>query len=354
MTSHLGDPTSGGTRLILSLVKGLTTIGTQATVVSLRTTESARATLERLGVPLVSSKFTSGKVRFGPMALTRISKTASELGRISKSVRGADWKLLVSDDAIACARQLPGDNLAYLSNGAFPLLFLNQSYYRSQGVIKRVLSLDTSGIVRQNASYLHLYKVLLANSKCCRALMSFIYGIPFGDVIYPPIDRELFCPGKITPTSNYVLAIARNNSENGIELLHALARKVPLKLVGGAKVPNADCKGVVSDSELVDLYRNAAFVAFQPISEYFGYPVAEAQACGTPSLAFASCGPAEQISEGVNGWLARTRAEFLDRAAEIFSLGTSPELRSRCVAAARTYSIEESAGRLVTSLSQAR
>ena len=347
MSSHLGDQRSGGTRFNLALARGLTKLGTQVTLVTLRATAEAKRAVEGMGATLVAGQIVNGEVGFGPLALTRSPRTGRKVGLLAKTVKDADWKVLVSDDSIPCAEELEGDRLAYICNGAFPLLFFSRDFMRTSKFVKRVLSMDASGTIRRNAGHLGQFRHLIGNGKTCCSIASFVYGVPFTGVVHPPVDTHAFRPPSSAPSGEYVLALARNLSESGMDLLDSLARRVPLKVVGGARVAGADCRGLVSDAELIRLYQNARFLTFQPVSEYFGYAIAEAMACGTPSLAFDCCGPSEQIQNEVNGWLVRGTPEFLDRAGEQFKRETSADMRRACVAAAERFSLESEARTLL-------
>ena len=61
--------------------------------------------------------------------------------------------------------------------------------------------------------------------------------------------------------------------------------------------------GFVPDRDLAGLLAHSALVVHPALEEDFGLTVAEAQALGTPVLAYAAVGPAAIIEQGVTGWL---------------------------------------------------
>jgi glycosyltransferase involved in cell wall biosynthesis len=337
LISRLGDTTSGGTRYAAELARGLSKSGVHVSVATLFATESARAELARDEISVIS-RFESKKLpRPNPAAVTRLSGPGLALGRLASNQDPVDWYVLLSDDAISSVLELRKRKVAYVSQGAYPLLFLNPGFYHRNGMVKRLLSFDMAGAIRANGRCLSAFNLLLANSECCRTLMSFTYGVPFSGTIYPPVDVLRFSPSPQRPSADYALALARNESEYGISVLERLAQAIRLKIVGGARVIGAENLGVVDDTALIDLYRNAAFLAFPQVAEYFGYPVAEANACGTPVLAFSACGPMEQITNGTNGWLTHSRDGFLTLGQTLFREGIPDKSRTACRERAMRY-----------------
>lgn len=131
-------------------------------------------------------------------------------------------------------------------------------------------------------------------------------------VIHPPVNMQWFrntlAPEKekggyylvvsaLTPYKRTDLVIEAFNGWDRKLLIagEGPSRKYYEKLV---KTPNIRFVGTISDEELVYLYSEANALLF-PQEEDFGIVPLEAQACGTPVIAFAKGGALESVQEGV-------------------------------------------------------
>jgi glycosyltransferase involved in cell wall biosynthesis len=131
-------------------------------------------------------------------------------------------------------------------------------------------------------------------------------------VLYPPVDIDKF--PLTTNKEDFYATVARLVPYKRIDLLlEAFARMPQRELViigGGPELsklrhqapPNVHLQGHLSDAEVRDhLARAKAFVYAG--EEDFGISMVEAQACGTPVLAFARGGAAEIVVHGQTGLL---------------------------------------------------
>ena len=180
--------------------------------------------------------------------------------------------------------------------------------------------------------------VLLTISKFIAGKIKAYYGRE-AEVIYPPVDYTKFHLEIRNPKSeirNYYLAVGRLLHYKKFDLIVEAFRELgaPLKIVGmgpeyhkiknqiSPKHPpaggatgqvNISAQGgsasggknielipFVSDDELRKLYNGAQALIF-PQVEDFGLTAAEAQACGTPVIAFRGGGALEIVGDGVTG-----------------------------------------------------
>lgn len=181
----------------------------------------------------------------------------------------------------------------------------------------------------------------IANSKFCASLYS-TYGVKVHDVIYPPLDCQIFRPSTSKPSSNYVLTYFGKETEfstlkrvadSGVKI-KAFGSKAPFIRKELTKHLNIEFLGRVSTKELVDLYSNALFTLFPFNHEPFGYIPLESMACGTPVLTYKRQGPSEYVVDNSTGWLAETKEEFVRRAVELWDKGYPSHMRTKCVAEA--------------------
>jgi glycosyltransferase involved in cell wall biosynthesis len=117
------------------------------------------------------------------------------------------------------------------------------------------------------------------------------------DVIYPPVDVDYFTPGTTTQADDYYLAASRWVPYKRIDAIVAAFRTLPdrrLVVAGdgpdaarirGAAGENVTFVGEVERSRLRDLMRGARAFVFAA-EEDFGIMPLEAQACGTPVIAY--------------------------------------------------------------------
>lgn len=133
------------------------------------------------------------------------------------------------------------------------------------------------------------------------------------EVIYPPVDTDFFVPSQDTSRDNYFLIVSALVPYKRIELaIEAFNRwPKPLLIIGQGpeekklrKMASSHIKFLknVKDEELRTLYQRAqGFIL--PGEEDFGIATVEAQACGTPVIAFGRGGSLETVIPEVTGVL---------------------------------------------------
>ncbi|MEX2273448.1 MAG: glycosyltransferase [Vicinamibacterales bacterium] len=131
-------------------------------------------------------------------------------------------------------------------------------------------------------------------------------------VVYPPVDTDFFTPDATRPRNHYLIVSALvpyKRVEIALEACRSLGR--PLIVAGDgpdrARLektagPDVSFIGSQSNDQLRELYQSAHAVLL-PGEEDFGIVPVEAQACGTPVVAFGRGGALETVQDGVTGIL---------------------------------------------------
>lgn len=172
------------------------------------------------------------------------------------------------------------------------------------------------------------------------------------EVIHPPVQVDYFTPAQPSGTKRgeYVLGVGRWIPYKNLHLVVEAASLVgmPVKIAGrgperarieaaakDARVP-VEIIESPSNEELRDLYQEAAVLVF-PTHEDFGIVPVEAQAAGTPVVAFGVGGARDTIIDGVSGILTAS-IRPADLASAITSARDLPG--DGCVQSARRFTPE--------------
>ncbi len=153
--------------------------------------------------------------------------------------------------------------------------------------------------------------LFMANSEFIAEKIKSYYGRD-AVVVYPPVDTELFYPELQSGRKEYYLMVGRLLYYKGFDLGIAAFNQLQklLKIVGRGpelpklkklvKSPLIEFIESAGDDELRLLYSNAKALIFPQIED-FGLVAAEAQACGTPVIAFAKGGAREIVLDKKTG-----------------------------------------------------
>ncbi len=338
LAGEIGNVTSGQSRFAMNLAAGLRAEGVDVALCGSAIHSDAERALHARGVRTENLGLRSHRI-----AQARLLTLGSRVGRaVATRAVGAlpaDWYVVLSDAVVDAIEALPSTHSVYVCNGDLALLFLSPPFYSSHGVAKRWLARGMSRYILQNAERARRYRLLLANSLFTKNFMTFLYATQFAGVVYPPVDPAAFAPELPAPGQAYALAIARNENEQGLETLRRVAARIPLRVVGGARVPGAINLGRVSDPELRHLYAGARVTISPIVSELFGYSVAESLSCGTPVLTLDSGGPSEQIEDGRNGWRVHGAETLIETAVRLVREGYDDRIRAEAVRSAARFSI---------------
>ena len=174
-----------------------------------------------------------------------------------------------------------------------------------------------AGMARWDAATAGRVSRFLANSQYVAGRIRRYYNRR-STVVYPPVDTDFYRPDPSRPAGPGALVVSALVPYKRLELAIEACRiaRVPLSIVGqgpeearlrqlaGSEV---EWLGWRADEEIRDLYRQAAVVLL-PGTEDFGIVPVEAQACGTPVVAYAEGGACETIIPGVTGALVSEAA----------------------------------------------
>ncbi|MFH1188770.1 MAG: glycosyltransferase [bacterium] len=154
--------------------------------------------------------------------------------------------------------------------------------------------------------------IIFTNSHYTREKINNFYARD-ADVLYPPVNTDLFFPEQTKKDSPYYLAFGRIIHYKRFDLIvdafNILQR--PLLIIGDGpekenikkriRSPYITMHPMIEDeNELRKIISNAKAFIF-PQEEDFGLVAAEAITCGTPVIAYGRGGALEIVQEGING-----------------------------------------------------
>lgn len=229
----------------------------------------------------------------------------------------------------------PPEGVPHVSYCHTPMRYawhMRESYFQGRGLkpwlIDKLLARLRDWDRRTAAHVTHF----LANSQVVRRRIEDCYGRD-STVIYPPVDTRFYCPAEV-PREDYYLILSAFAPYKRLDLALEACRKLkrPLVVIGSgqdeAKLrrlagPDTQFLGWQSDEVLRDHLRRCRALLF-PGEEDFGIVPIEAQACGTPVVAFGRGGatetvvPLDESSAPTGVWFAEQTAECLADALERF------------------------------------
>ncbi|MBF0352045.1 MAG: glycosyltransferase [SAR324 cluster bacterium] len=164
---------------------------------------------------------------------------------------------------------------------------------------------------------------LLSNSQNVRKQIQKYYYRD-AQVIYPPVDLEQYYPGGTKQRYYLMVGAFAPNKRTDLAIKAFNRAGYPLRIAGTGQEEaycrsiasaNIEFLGNVSDDELRILYQEARAFIF-PGEDDFGITPLEAQACGTPVIAFGAGGALETVTEQTGIFFYETNDSALYEAIE--------------------------------------
>lgn len=230
---------------------------------------------------------------------------------------------------------------------------LQATYLRQQSVERGL----RSAIVRLVLHYMRLFDAtsatrvdsFIANSRHVSRRIWKAYRRP-SKVIYPPVDTESFEP--IDEKEDYYLTVSRLVSYKRVDVIVEAFNRMPDKeliVIGdGPELarlrelagPNVSVMGYQPFNVVQHYMQRARAFMFAP-EEDFGIVAVEAQACGTPVIAYGRGGATETVVHGETGLLFNEQTpESVVDAVELFEHGRSRFQTERIRSHAERFSID--------------
>lgn len=189
--------------------------------------------------------------------------------------------------------------------------------FRVKGYMKKRIRAELKRLRRWDLTTARRVDHFIANSSETQARIKRIYGRE-SVVIPPPVDDRFFQSPLITKREGYFLAIGRLVPYKRFDLLIELANtlKIPLKIAGKGSDedrlkamagPTVEFLGFADEQNLPALYGNATALFFPQVEDAGIVPM-EAQACGTPVIAFGQGGILDVVTPESTGILASAQS----------------------------------------------
>lgn len=174
------------------------------------------------------------------------------------------------------------------------------------------------------AKLLKTFDLVIANSKVTASFLHSLYNVEVSEIVYPPIDTEVFQPSAQKNPSELTLYLGSHlgdSNKNFVQKIIDDATKHGyfVNFFGNSKmaaeITRKGNKSILyhsnlTDSELAQIYSRSKLTVCPQKWEQFGMVPVESLSCGTPVLAFNCMGFQETIDQA-NGWLANNKADFL-------------------------------------------
>ncbi len=225
----------------------------------------------------------------------------------------SDFDLVISTSHCVAKGAIPAQDALHICYCFSPMRYVWRFYdqYFGQNPIKKLFLKPTLRRIRKwdHESCSRVNHFVAISRNVAGRIMEF-YGRE-ADVIYPPVNTGFFCPGENREKEDYFLIVSALVPYKRIDLAVRAFNELglPLRIIGrGPQLEklrkmarqNITFHGWLSDEEVRENYRNCRALMF-PGEEDFGLTPIEANACGTPVIAYGKGGVLESIVDGKTG-----------------------------------------------------
>jgi glycosyltransferase involved in cell wall biosynthesis len=205
---------------------------------------------------------------------------------------------------------------------------MREAYFggqRGKGLKARLVDRLLAGLRSWDRRTAERVTHFIAISGTVQARIAECYGRP-SEVIYPPVDTDFYCPAPV-PREDYYLVVSAfapyKRLDLALEACRYLRRRLVIVGTGQEEArlralagPQAQFLGWQTDAVIRDHLRRCRALLF-PGEEDFGIVPVEANACGTPVIAFGRGGATETVippggrREPTGLWLQEQTADCL-------------------------------------------
>ena len=228
-----------------------------------------------------------------------------------------DFDIVLSISSAWAKGVITTPDVLHISYFLNPMRFAWDEYYSRVNRTKRiVLRME----LRFLMNYIRLWDVvstqridhIITISETIKRRVLKYYGRDSA-IIYPPCDTEFFVPNPNFRVQDYFLVVSRLKYYKRIDIAIQVFNQLglPLLIIGEGESrgelekqarPNVQFLGALPDTEIRSHYQRAQALILPGIEDFGIVPV-EAQACGTPVIAFRGGGAIETVVEGKTGYL---------------------------------------------------
>lgn len=228
----------------------------------------------------------------------------------------SNYDIIVSSSHAVAKGILSGADQLHISYVHSPIRYawdLQHQYLKESGMAKGL----KGGVVRLLLHYMRMWDlrtinsvdIFIANSNFIARRIRKLYNRR-SRVIYPPVDLNSFSFHE--KKEDFYLTVSRVVPYKRIDLIINVFNKMPSKklfVIGGGPEldrlrenagPNIEFLGYQSKNVIIDYMQHAKAFLFAAVED-FGIVSVEAQACGTPVVAYGKGGSLETVIDGETG-----------------------------------------------------